>query len=234
MSISKYGIPDNKMKLSSILLSLLLLLSSACTTRFIADFEADTAGSLPDPMPDGSPDDQIFVLDFGSGDISVSNSDPITGTKSLRLTGPATDDDIGNKVAFMYAEEISSNDKRLYASWAGRSTSGASTIVRFWSGHFQTLVEIEFEQGNIKVFDNTIGTYTANQVHSVFVNVDPTTDMYQVSVIGGVSSGSDTSGSIPDSGALPTGNIGLSFNLYGGGSADSYVLDTVRMSERKP
>lgn len=222
------------MKTSSILLSLLILLSSACTTRFIADFEADTAGGLPDTMPDGAPDDQIFVLDFGSGDISVSNSSPITGAQSLRLAGPASDDDIGNKVAFMYAEEISNDDKRLYASWSGRSTSGASTIVRFWSGHFNTLIEIEFEQGNIKVFDNTIGTYTANAVHTVFLNVDPITDMYEVSIIGAVSSGSDASGSIPDAAALPTGNIGLSFNLYGGGSGDSYVLDTVRMSERKP
>lgn len=222
------------MKPSSILLSLLILLTTGCTTRFIADFEADTAGGLPDTMPDGAPDDQIFVLDFGSGDISVSNSGPIAGTKSLRLIGPATDDDIGNKVAYMYAEAISSNDKRLYASWAGRSTAGASTIVRFWSGHFKTLVEIEFEQGNIKVFGNTIGTYTTNQVHNVFINVDPNTDTYQVSVVGGVSNGSDTSGSIPDSDDLPTGNIGLSFNLYGGGSGDSYVLDTVRMSERKP
>jgi len=212
------------------------MIAIGCTTRFIADFEADTADALPDTMPAGSPDDQIYVLNFGSGNVAVSSSSAIDGTQSLRISGPsvAGNDGVGNKLVYMYAQEITSTDQRLYANWAGRITSGAGVVIRFFSGHFATLVELKFEDGNIKVAGNSIGTYRANQAHSILVNVDPNTDTYNVSVLGAVSNGATASGSIPNPSALPTGNIGLSFNLTAGGSGDSYIIDTVRMSERDP
>lgn len=215
---------------------LLSLFAVGCTARFVADFEADSAGALPDTMPAGAPDDQIYVLNFGSGNIAVSSTSALDGMQSLRLSGPAASNPngTGNKVVYMYAEEITSTDQRLYANWSGRITTGAGVVVRFFSGHFATLVELKFEGGDIKVAGNTIGTYRSNRVHSVFMNVDPTTDTYHVSVVGGVSNGATASGSIPNAGDLPTGNIGLSFNLTQGGSGAAYTVDTIRMSERNP
>jgi hypothetical protein len=220
------------------IISLLLfcIVATGCAARFIADFEADTAGALPDTMPAGTPDDQIYVLNIGSGNIVVSSTSSIDGMQSLRINGPTVSapSGIGNKVVYMYAEEITSTDQRLYANWSGRITTNTGVVVRFFAGHFATLVELTFEDGNISVAGNTIGTYSANGVHSVLLNVDPNTDTYHVSVVGAVSSGAVASGPIPNPGDLPTGNIGLSFNLIQGGTSAAYTIDTVRMSERNP
>ena len=219
---------------SLIIVTLFLVSLSGCTARFIADFEADTAGNLPDTAPDGAPTDQISVLNIGSGNIAVIASNPIDDSQSLRLSGPASADSVSNKSVYMYAEAITSNDKRLYASWNGRVNSGAGVVIRFFSGHFATLVELTFESGNIIVAGGVIGTYSSNQVHSVFINVDPVTDAYSVSVLGEGSPSVVASGTIPNPSDLPTGNIGLSFNLISGGSTASYTIDRVRMSERNP
>ena len=212
------------------------VLISGCTTRFNADFEADTAGLLPDPNPAGPPDDRIFVLDFESldGTVEVSPSGSIDGDQSLRLSGPTASEESGNKVVFMYAERITSSDQRLYAFWAGRITSNASTKIRFFAGHFSTLVELEFSGGSILVEGRTIGTYTANRKHNVLLNVNPITKTYDVSVVGAVSGGASATGSIPNPSDLPTESIGLSFILTSGSASDSYTIDSVHMSERTP
>lgn len=215
-----------------ILAALVAVAAGGCTSRFIADFEADTAGALPDTHPAGAPDDQIFVLE-GGGDIAVSNAAPLVGSQSLRIGGPGSDG-ANAPNAFMYAEEINDPSQRVYASWRGRLDPGAAARIFFWSGHFNTIVEIVLEDGEIRVAGDEIGSYTPGQPHTILINANPATDQFGMSAFGGVSAGTSASGPVANPAAFPDDNIGLTFQLIGGGSGAAYRVDTVRMSERRP
>ena len=213
-------------------ISLAALALSACTARFIDDFEADTAGAPPLVAPAGAPNDQVFILD-GTGAIRVSNSAPIAGAQSLNIGGPGSSG-AGAPNLFMYAEPLSDPSQRVYAHWTGRMSDGAGARIFFWTGHFSTMVAIVLENGQIIVDGNQVGTYTPGQEHTIFVNADPATDQYQVTATGAVSAGINAIGTVDNPAFFPQGNIGLTMQLIRGGHAHSYKIDTVRMSERNP
>lgn len=210
---------------------LALCLTAGCTTKFIADFEADSAGSAPDTMPAGAPDDQLFVLPNG-GSITVSSSGALTGSKSLRMTGPAPAGGTGPNT-FMYAETLNDPNQRVYASWTGLLTSNAGARVFFFTGHFSAMVEIEMRNGTIRVNDEVVGEYTPGQQHNIFVNANPADDTYGVTFIEPGNTVTDT-GTVLNASFFPKSNIGLTMQLISASSSGSYRVDTVRMSERNP
>ncbi|MEO0915201.1 MAG: hypothetical protein AAFY59_19805, partial [Pseudomonadota bacterium] len=94
---------------------------SACTTRFSADFEADTAGAAPDERPAGRPDDRITFLPLsGPPQISVTNTDPLAGAQSLALRGPVA------AQAFLLSEPLQDVNEEVTATWVGRLDAGAA------------------------------------------------------------------------------------------------------------
>ncbi len=210
---------------------LALFLTAGCTTKFIADFEADTAGAAPDTMPAGAPDDQLFVLE-NRGTISVTSSGALTGSKSLRMSGPAPASGAGPNT-FMYAETLNNPNQRVYASWTGLLSSSAGARIFFFTGHFSSMVEIEMRGGVVFVNGQSIGSYTPGQQHNIFVNANPGDDSYGVTFIEPGNTLTDA-GTVLNASFFPQSNIGLTMQLISASSSGSYRVDTVRMSERNP
>ncbi len=208
-----------------------LVVLPACTTRFTDTFEADTAGAAPLIEPAGTPDDRVYILD-GSGSVRVTNSGPIAGAKSLRMQGPAGDNASAPNT-FMYAESLQDPSQDVYALWSGRLSSRAAARVFFFTGHFSSMVTVELRNGTVRANGNAIGTYTPGQTHSILLRASPSNDSFGISVFGPGGSGSGT-GAVGNAATFPQGNIGLTFQLIGGGSGQSYVIDDVSMSERNP
>jgi hypothetical protein len=210
--------------------ALTLAVAGGCTTKFAADFEADTAGALPLEMPAGPPDDRIYILP-SAGSVTVSNSSPLAGTKSLRFRGPVSGSSWAT--ALMYAETLNNPDQRVYGSFAGRMDGGGSLRLFFFTGHFSTMVTFILRDGQIIVNDEVIGDYEEGERHTVLMNANPADDSYSLSFV--APSGNHTaSGTVANPGVFPRSNIGFQVQLFEGGSAASYRMDTIRMSERRP
>ncbi|HKK18890.1 MAG TPA: hypothetical protein VJ952_09455 [Opitutales bacterium] len=204
---------------------------SACTTRFSDDFEADPLGSPPLVEPAGLPDDRVYILD-GTGEIRITGSGPINGAQSLRIAGPS-DGGASAPNTFMYAETLSDSNQPVYAAWTGRFSGDAAARVFLWTGHYSTMVELVFSDGQVAVNGEEIGTFEPGAEYTVLIRATPSNDSYGVSVLGAGVSGS-TTGTVLNPSVFPQSNIGMTFQLIGGGASDSYVIDAVRMSERKP
>lgn len=213
--------------------SLILLTITGCKARLDADFEADTVGDIPNEMPAGPEDDRVYVLEFpGRGTALVTNSSPLSGSKSLRLSGPGGNlaGGVYSTTVYMYSELLEYNEP-VYASWLGKLSAGAATKWVVSDGHFDTLVEIELRNGQFRVNGALAGNYTAGQKHAVIIS------MQRNGRFGATISGSGASGSVsnrPLLSTLDSTSIQLAARLEGGNAASYYIMDDVNISEDEP
>ena len=207
----------------------LVLLAAGCTTRFTDDFEADTAGALPQVQPAGTPDDRIQVLDV-NGNTVVTSTNPIDGTKSLRIGGASSS---SRPIVVMYAEALTDTAEPVFAAWSGRLTSGAGARIFFFTERFRSIVDIQLGGGTIRVNGRRVGTYRANEEHVIMLRATPSDDSFGFSFFA-PSGNHSTSGTVLNSSIFPSSNIGLQVQLPTGGASESYTMDSIVMSERRP
>lgn len=217
------------MKHAIFALPVLAVVLTACTTRFQDNFEADTIGALPATMPDGTPDDQLSVLDLTNNTL-VTGTSPITGAKSLRIGGNSSG---FTPNVFMYAEPLNDPSQSVYAQWQGRISSGGHARFFFFTGHFSNMVEVELTDGVILVNDDQVGTYTAGERHLILLRASPSDDSFGFSFFAD-SGDHSTTGTVLNASFFPQSNIGLTAQLVSPNTSDSYVMDSVGMSERNP
>lgn len=217
--------------LSAALVASVLTLAG-CKDRFEADFEADAVGAAPAQYPASSADDEIFVLETGRGSARVTNSAPLSGSKSLRINGPGSvfSSDLYGATVYMYAEPLEYNET-VYASWLGKLSAGAGASVMLTKGHFQPMVEVELRNNQFIVNGSVAGSYTAGQEHLVLITVGRN-GRFSASI-----SGTGATGSVSNQPLLSTFNstsLQLIAQLLGGSSSSSYMMDDIGISEDEP
>ena len=213
---------------------------TACTDRFVADFEADPINLLPQANPAGDPSDTI-ISDENDGDIRVSNANPVAGNKSLRLTGN-TNLRTGPRV-LMFAEPLAASNKSITASWQGRVSGTPQVEITFAAlgstgAVIHEYVTVRLDDGVVGIFDDTenefletIGLYTPNQNHSFLIRVSPGAQKYFVESTGATTPGTDFEGNISADATPLATQVGLILSLKEAGGSDIYKMDTVRIKE---
>ncbi len=166
----------------------LALTLSACTDLMRIDFESDPLNQPPMSQPPSAQLDLVTTIP-AQGDVSVVNTSPIIGNRSLRIAGPASTTEGNPRVRFQ-AQPLISSDRVVVAQWRGQASAGA--VVRIEVGILEDgndinlIPPIWFRDGEVYLGPNSLTDYDVNEPHLISVWVNLANGRFQILIERGV------------------------------------------------
>ncbi len=206
---------------------------TACTDLMRIDFESDPLNQPPLAEPP-SPQLDLVSITPAQGDIRVVDVDPIVGSRSLRIAGPASGT-AGNPRVRFQAQPLSASDRVVTMQWSGQVSAGA--VVRVEVGVLENgsdinlIPPIRFENGEVFVGPSPRTGYEVDEPHLISAVVNLSNGDFMIVIERGVTENqviqATSSGGGSDGRTLWIDTI-----LVSGDSNASYRVDSVFGQDR--
>jgi hypothetical protein len=221
------------------------LLTTGCTDRFSADFEADQTGELPASTPPGMPDDfiAIFPGEPRTGDPAavLSVEAAPTGSEESRALTFRLGGDTFTRVDFL-SDRMGRDDSLLFVQWdqvmsaPGRAdvflTGDTTTSANCWVSTWLTGLGFRCtDDTGSSSEDLAINDFTPFELHTVRLTINRAAKVVALTVIqDGVGSAQSKTG-VPGGPVVPE-NTRLTARIsFHGTALGSYAIDRFTVSE---
>ncbi|MEM1187888.1 MAG: hypothetical protein AAGI72_05145 [Pseudomonadota bacterium] len=161
---------------------------TACADLMRIDFESDPLDQPPLSEPP-SPQLDLVNITPAQGDIRVVDVDPITGSRSLRIAGPASGT-VGNPRVRFQAQPLSASDRVVLLQWSGQVSAGADVRIEVGvlenGSDINLIPPIRFESGEVLVGLTPRTGYEVDEPHLISAMVNLANGEFSIVIEGGV------------------------------------------------
>ncbi|MEL7044417.1 MAG: hypothetical protein AAGL66_05270 [Pseudomonadota bacterium] len=206
---------------------------TACADLMRIDFESDPLNQPPLSEPP-SPQLDLVNITPAQGDISVVDVDPIAGSRSLRIAGPASGT-VGNPRVRFQAQPLSASDRVVLLQWSGQVSAGA--VARIEVGVLENgsdinlIPPIRFEGGEVFVGVTPRTGYTVDEPHLISATINLANGDFTIVIERGVTE-TQVIEATSSGGGSDGRTLWIDTFLVSGDSNASYRVDSVFGQDR--